>query len=125
MKSWLTLILFIAVSQAQASTGVSCLLKTQVISNVMQPFMQNMGRVRVLELKNDTQNRNDFPCTQHFKKGLTLLVDLSHNDLKIAHMYTPGQIAHLNFVYLDDRSGHRSLSYELLSEAEYLQRQGR
>lgn len=123
MKPWLPLLTLAVLSQAQASTGVSCLLKTQVVSVYNQPFSQQVGRLRLLEVKNDTRQRNDFPCTQNFKKGATLLVELGFNDLKISMRYAAGQTVYLNFTYTDDRSGLLTRSYKVISAEEYAARQ--
>lgn len=123
MKRYLLLALLAALGQAQASTGVSCLLKTKAVSIYDQPFMQQLGRLRVLEVQDDRQRRNDFPCTQNFKKGMTLLVELGFNDMKIAMRYGVGQTVYLNFTYTDDRSGLLTRSYRAISAEEYAARQ--
>lgn len=125
MRRPLLLALLGLFTSAEASTGVSCLLRTQVVSVTGQPFMQEIVRLRVLDVKDDRRERNDFPCAPSFKRGRTLLLDLSRTDMKLAYRYAPGQVLHVHFRYTDDRSGFMTRAYTVIPSEEYLQRQAR
>lgn len=122
MKPFGVLVLCIIGGHAQATIHVTCHLKTRVVDIAPQPFAQTIGRVNILEVWPADQNPDMMSCTQQFKVNQSLWVDLSHQDMKIAHAYTSNQIAYFKFTYEEDASLRRSFRYTLESQSEYFQR---
>lgn len=126
MHKWLLAFGFLMLSTSQASTGVSCLLKTQLTDLTQQPFTQKIAHVKVQEAKNDLQARNDVSCPKTFSAGMPLLIDISPTKLKHnetnKHQYSKGQILYFKFSYFDGLSSDgisMNRNYKMVSAQEY------
>lgn len=126
MHKWLLTFGFLMFSTSQASTGVSCLLKTQLTGLTQQPFTQRIAHVKVQEAKNNLQARNDVSCPKTFSAGMPLLIDISpkklkHNETKKLQ-YSKGQILYFKFSYFDGLSSDgisMNRVYNMISVQEY------
>jgi hypothetical protein len=120
----LVVLMAMAWSGAQASTGISCLLVLKVQDKVQQPIDQLMFKGKLIEVKDDKQARNDTNCAQVFKGQKAVWVNISR---KFMQDYPPtvkvGQTVWVNFVYGDDRGGHQWRDYQWISQDDYLEKQ--
>ncbi len=120
----LVVLMAMAGSGAQASTGISCLLALKVQDRVHQPIDQLMFKGKLIEVKDDKQARNDMRCAEVFKGQKSVWVNVSR---KFMQDYPPavkvGQTVWVNFVYGDDRGGAQWRDYQWISQDDYLEKQ--